>query len=372
MAKRYSRKFKVIFSLDYEIHGNGDGDPMYLMIEPTWQLLKLLETHGAKLTVFADVAQISKFKEYMEETGVDKFHYKKIKEQLQYCISNGHDVQLHIHSSFFNSHYNGEKWVQTWDEYNLAGLPFTSIDNYIKRGKSLLESILKPISPDYICNIFRAANWSMQPSSNILKALKSNGFKMDSSVYKWGKQIGNVNYDYTQAFHQILPYPASFKNINEVDLESEIFEVPIFCQPKTIMSFITPIRVYRATRALFHKHEKAEKAKGVASQKADNNLGVMNRIKRMVSFVISKHPRKLDFNQLSSKQQVTELRKIQKKYSGFELEVPIVFIGHSKTFIKQNERILKKVLNYVKEQSDFSYVLYGDLKLETYRKYHAE
>jgi peptidoglycan/xylan/chitin deacetylase (PgdA/CDA1 family) len=372
MAKMYSGKFKVIFSLDYEIHGNGDGDPMYLMIEPTWRLLKILETYGAKLTVFADVAQISKFKEYMEETGVDKFHFKKIKEQLQYCISNGHDVQLHIHSSFINSYYNGEKWAQYWDDYNLAGLPYETINRYIKKGKKLLEEILIPVCPNYTCNTFRAANWSMQPGKNILKALKSNGFKIDSSVYKWGKQTGNVNYDYTNAYHQIIPYPVSFENINRIDLDSEIFEVPIFCQQKTITSFITLIRVYRATRALFHRHRKAKNSSNNHTQESVKKPGILDRIKKMVNFAISKHPRKLDFNQLSSKQQITELSIIQEKYSGFEIDVPIVFIGHSKTFIKHNERVLKKVLNYVKEQNGFSYILYGDLKLETYRQYHAK
>ena len=49
---------KLIFTLDYEIHGNGDGDPFELMVEPTNRLMDLLDEYGAKLVIFADVAEI--------------------------------------------------------------------------------------------------------------------------------------------------------------------------------------------------------------------------------------------------------------------------------------------------------------------------
>ena len=38
--------YKLYFTLDYEIHGNGDGDPMALMVEPTYRLMSLLEKYG--------------------------------------------------------------------------------------------------------------------------------------------------------------------------------------------------------------------------------------------------------------------------------------------------------------------------------------
>ena len=40
---------------------------------------------------------------------------------------------------------------------------------------------------------FRAANWSMMPSENILKVLTKLDFKIDSSLYKWGvKREGKI------------------------------------------------------------------------------------------------------------------------------------------------------------------------------------
>ena len=49
---------QIIFSSDYEIHGNGTGSPYKLMIEPTYRNLDLFDEHGAKLTIIAEVVEI--------------------------------------------------------------------------------------------------------------------------------------------------------------------------------------------------------------------------------------------------------------------------------------------------------------------------
>ena len=107
---------KVIFTLDYEIHGNGDGCPYELMVEPTERLMKLLEEYGAKLTIMADVAEILKFREYRDQTGEDKFHYEAIAGQLKDAIRQRHDAQLHLHASYFNAKYRNRRWEQDWSD----------------------------------------------------------------------------------------------------------------------------------------------------------------------------------------------------------------------------------------------------------------
>jgi len=74
---------RIIFTLDYEIHGNGDGSPLALMVEPTNRLFNLFDEYGAKLTIMADVAEILKFKEYKEKVGRDDYHYDVITDQLR-------------------------------------------------------------------------------------------------------------------------------------------------------------------------------------------------------------------------------------------------------------------------------------------------
>ena len=67
-------KYRLLFTLDYEIHGNGDGKPLSLMVEPTLRLMNLLEEYGQRVTIMADVAEILAFKRYLNETGRDDFH----------------------------------------------------------------------------------------------------------------------------------------------------------------------------------------------------------------------------------------------------------------------------------------------------------
>ena len=126
-------KYHLIFTLDYEIHGNGDGNPLSLMVEPTERLMKLLEKYGQKLTIMADVAEILSFRRYYEQTGRDDFHVLEIEDQLKEAVQRGHDVQLHIHSSWFKAEWNGKKWDQCIEEYNMAALPQERIDRMVGR-----------------------------------------------------------------------------------------------------------------------------------------------------------------------------------------------------------------------------------------------
>ena len=338
------KKYNLIFTLDYEIHGNGDGSPFALMIEPTYRLLNLLEKHDAKLTILADVAEILCFKQYYERTGTDLFSYKDIVAQLQETIKRGHDVQLHIHSSYFKAQYDGKSWVQFWPEYNMASLKYERIDEMIKMSKSFLEDILKPVKPDYTCSVFRAANWSMMPTSTIYKALVDNGILSDTSVYKGGRQNGNVDYNYTNAFSHLYAYKANASDINVRDDNGALMEFPIYTEMRYFWSFITPIRAFRMIRAKFHKHQ-SNSNKSINSKNSNQTKSPFFR----------KSPWKLDFNQASGRQLINALKRIRKQTKSKSSTIDIVLIGHSKTFISYNEKTLEKFLYWTNKQNDISF-----------------
>lgn len=342
-------KFNLIFTLDYEIHGNGDGSPYDLMVEPTYRLMDLLEKYGFQLTILADIAEIFCFKNYYETTGDDKFFYKQIAEQLQEAIRRGHDVQLHIHSSYFKSQYKDTSWQQYWPEYNMAALPLERIDEMVKMSKNYLETLLQPINPNYECHVFRAANWSMMPTENIYQALVNNGIKIDTSVYKGGRQKGNVDYDYTNAYSTLYSYKASQTNINNHDPNGRLTEYPIYTEMRSFLAFVSILRIFRMIRAKFHKHTIVQNSS--ASQAIKDNPKKMS----LRSFFI-KSPWKLDFNQGTGKQLINALKRIRRKYKRHE-NTSVVLIGHSKTFVPYNEHTLEKFLKWAARQKDIS----GDL-----------
>ena len=201
----------------------------------------------------ADVAEILKFKEYKDIYGRDDYYYDAIVEQLRHAIKGGHDVQLHIHSSYFKARYDNRRWVQDWSEYNFAGLPFERMDWMVRTGKEFLETLLRPTDPGYRCKAFRAANWSVSPSANVVRALVQNGIEIDTSVFKYGRRNGIVTFDYSRAYSPIVPWRAKEDDICSRDDTSRLWELPIYSEKRWIGAFLTSNRIYRVLTSWPHR-----------------------------------------------------------------------------------------------------------------------
>jgi len=335
--------YNIIFTLDYEIHGNGEGDPLELLIEPTDRMLDLFDQYGARLTIMADVAEILKFKQYKDENGFDKFHYDLITKQLKRAVETGHDVQLHLHSSFYNALYSDGCWRQDYSEYDLANLNPERLESIIRDGKKYLEELLQDADKTYKCIAFRAANWSMQPSKNIVTALVNNRIKIDTSVFKFGKRKGLVSFDYSDANNEIISWKASSEDICKKDENGELLEIPIYCEKRSVMAFISLNRFYRVLMSSRHKLGKNE-IQDYSEKKLNS---IRSNLINKLSIPFRKHAWKMDFNQCSGRQLINALKRIEKKYAGYEKDISVVLIGHSKLFNKINEISLIPFLKYL-------------------------
>lgn len=357
---------KVIFTLDYEIYGNGDGSPYDLMIAPTYRILRLFEKYGARLTIMADMAEIIKFRDYRDSASVDLFNYNLIENQLKYAIGAGHDVQLHLHPSFFNSVYERGSWKQDYSEYDLSSLPIDRIDEIISLTKSSLENLLKQVVPDYRCYVFRAANWSMQPSNNIVRALKKNGFEVDTSVFKYGKRNELVKFDYSKAHNEIIPWPASENDICMYDGTSTLFEIPIYCENRYIFSFLSINRIVGSFQERFHKLDSSKANLADKRNNEEDDRALINGF--IPSLLTQKYAWKMDFNKCTGKQLIKSIEKINKKYRNSEYNIPLVLIGHSKLFNAINERSLKPFLEFIAENnSDYSFGTFKTIDISYFK-----
>ncbi|HEX3857597.1 MAG TPA: hypothetical protein VHY30_09910 [Verrucomicrobiae bacterium] len=335
---------KILFTLDYEIHGNGEGNPHELMVEPTDRLLRLFDEYGAKLTIMADIAEILKFKEFAEQNGRDGYHYRAIVAQLQNAVRGGHDVQLHIHASYFNAQHDGKKWAQDWSEYDFAGLSLERLDEIVRLGKSELESLLQPVNPDYRCFVFRAANWSVNPGRNVIKALLNNGIKADTSIFKYGRRKGIVSFDYSAADSELVPWRVGEDDLCSRDDGGRLWEFPIYCENRWIGAFLSPNRLYRVAQSRQHRiseNPSAPVANGLPT--SAKNTGLLDKL----SVMTKKHAWKADFNQCTGRQLIGALRRAEQRYSNGSDNLPFVLIGHSKLFNRVNEKSLRPFLEFV-------------------------
>ena len=338
----------VIFTLDYEIHGNGQGCPRALMVEPTDRLLRLFDEYGAKLTIMADVAEIMKFREHKDAHGRDTYHYDAIADQLRRAIETGHDVQMHIHSSYFNARLENGRWAQDWSEYDFASLPYERMNWMVSTGKQFLESLLRPVDPDYRCVAFRAANWSVSPSRNVVLALVENGIEIDTSVFKYGRRNGIVAFDYSHADSPIAPWPVKDEDICVRDDRGLLWEVPIYSERRWLGAFVTPGRVYRAIAGWRHKLAQ-EATPGRPAGRVPSSAAR----RRWMSAVLERHAWKADFNQCGGRQLINALRRAARRYDGEASGyLPFVLIGHSKLFTRRNERTVRPFLAHSASHPD--------------------
>ena len=348
-------KYNLIFTLDYEIHGNGDGQPLELMVEPTYRLMTLLEKYNQRVTIMADVAEILCFKRYADDTGRDDYHVAEIEVQLRNAIKRGHDVQLHVHSSYFKARYKNGAFDQCIEEYNMAALPIERIDEMVRQCVEYLETLLKPIKKDYKVWLFRAANWSMMPTENLYRVLVRYGITHDTSMYKGGCQGGNVCYDYREAYDNLFAYPASMTDINKRDEEGTLIELPIYTEMRPFWDFVTPMRIFRMVRAKFHKHKKND-ASAESYDVKDNSTPLnekrLNRTnekdysKLTLKSFFRLNPLKMDFNQVNARGLRRMMTNVMKRAENNE-NVDVVLIGHSKTFLPYNEKTLEPFLKWV-------------------------
>lgn len=352
--------FHVIFTLDYEIHGNGQGSPRDLMIRPTWDLLNQFNKYGAKLTILADVAEILKFREYYEEHGQDDYHYGEIVRQLKHAVVTGHDVQLHFHSSYVEAEYTHNHWKQNWEEFDLASLPYSRICDLINMGKKFLEEVLVPVKADYACYVFRAVNWSMQPSKNIVRALIENGLTIDTSVFKYGRRTGRVNFDYTHVPSDLVPWRVSELDICQRDPDGKLHEVPIYAERRPIIAFLSLNRLYRVLQTCSHRH-RPNAMDGNGEARSGSKLATL------ADLLLQKHAWKADFNQCSGYQLINALKRAEQTYQDAKIDFPFVLIGHSKSFTRLNELSLGPFLRFVASHPErFAFATFANIDVTNF------
>jgi hypothetical protein len=361
---------KVIFTLDYEIHGNGDGDPKALMIEPTRRMMDLFERYGAKLTIMADVAEILKFREYNELRGRDDYHYQAIADQLCEAIRRGHDVQLHLHASYFNAEFKDGRWQQDWSEYNFAALPFHRLNEIVRTGKEYLENLLKPVDPAYACTVFRAANWAVSPSGNVVRALLNNGIHIDTSVFKYGRREGIVNFDYSHAPSELVPWRVDEEDICRRNDAGKLVEIPIYCEPRWIGAFLTPNRIRRALMNHAHPMDGGHLETGGADPKSPSQQRVLLA---KLCLLTKRHAWKADFNQCTGRQLSEALNRASRNHDcGVSQLLPFVLIGHSKLFGRTNESSLSPFLEHVAQNPGrFRFGVFGGIGTAPHFRHEA-
>src|SRR5277367_1637817 len=172
---------ECIFSLDYEIYGDGSGSLRDLVVDPTARLLEIFDKWGVRFVNFVEVSEF----EAIEAAGSDSA-VQLVNQQVRGMRRSGHEIALHLHPQWYNARFERGRWQLDYSEYNVCNLPQIRIAEIADRAVAHLKYMVD--DPQFAPISFRAGNWLFQPTETAARELSRKGIRIDSSVFKGGFQ----------------------------------------------------------------------------------------------------------------------------------------------------------------------------------------
>lgn len=298
---------ECIFTIDYEIYGNGEGSLDELVYVPAHKLMDIFEKADAKIVVFVEAAELEKIEVFDSDPAINK-----VKHQVQELHNKGHEIALHLHPQWCNAHYHHGKWELDYSEYNLCALPKERIAEIVDRSITYLRTILA--ASDFTPLSFRAGNWLLQPTVTAAKVLAGHGIKIDSSVFKGGMQH-QYKLDYRRAAGN--GYFWKFQDdVNSHDPNGALLEIPIYARMVPFWKMATAKRV------------------GLQQKGSSGSRTAKQRLYRLQDMARFWHPLKFDFCRMTINELTRMLDTVIKEdQQDPKLFRPIVAIGHTKDLV---------------------------------------
>lgn len=295
---------EFIFTVDYEIYGNGEGSLRELVYEPMEKLRSVFAKWDVPLVAFIEAAELEMIERHNADIAIND-----VRRQIRNLFSDGHEIGLHLHPQWCNGQYINKKWDLDYSEYNLCILPRERISEIVGRSIKYLRDVLG--SPDFTPLSFRAGNWLFQPTEVISDVLKKKGIKIDSSVFKGGLQRKH-NLDYRDTLGNGFYWQFS-RDVTEPDADGAMLEIPIYTE-------MVPFW-------------KMAKAKRIGLQRKNLSAATTGRFDHFLDYLRPMYPLKLDFCRMAKDEFMSMIERVIEYGSHSGAYMPVVIIGHTKDLI---------------------------------------
>jgi len=300
---------ECIFTIDYEIYGNGQGNLRELVYEPAKKLADIFRHADARFVAFVEVAEL----EMIEAKATDGA-IEMVKEQIRQFHKEGFEIGLHLHPQWYNARWENGTWLLDYSEYNLCTLKRERIDWMVRKAVAYLRDLLResgftPIS-------FRAGNWLLQPSGIAAAVLAEKGIKVDSSVFKGGL-LRSHGLDYRPSLKNGY-YWRFMQDVNINEAEGRLLEIPTFTRLVPFWQMATGKRL-------------ALQRKGKASARQAASPSLRQQFCKLLEVIRHRYPLKFDFCRMTFHElRATIDSVIRDDQKTPELFKPLVAIGHTK------------------------------------------
>ena len=217
----------LAFVDDWELSGDGSGDPHELQFAPMRRLVEIYNAHGIRGSFNAEVLQQFTFRKFQDQHPELKPLADAWDDSIRETFRQGHDVQLHIHPQWSSPEYQDGKWKLNGD-WSILNYSAEDARALIATGKEYLENLLRPIDPNYASVSFRSGSWCIAPSPFMLSLLAEFGIVFDMSIVGGVRyQTRRIELDYSNCEEDFLPYYPVMSDARRVSDKPE----PIVCLP---------------------------------------------------------------------------------------------------------------------------------------------
>jgi hypothetical protein len=223
-------KIHLALTDDWEVRGNGSGDPRVVQFAPMRQLMAIYEKHGVVGSFNTELMQQMTFRRLQDQHPELKPIADEWDEMVIQAFRRGHDIQPHVHPQWSQAEYLSDlKWRLSGD-WSILKYPREEMRCMLAAAQKYLESLLRPINASYKCVSYRAGSRTIAPSPHALGVLRELGFIFDQSMcdglYCKSKHI---EVDYRQCDEGFVPYYPKMDDARRLSQQQEaIICVPTF------------------------------------------------------------------------------------------------------------------------------------------------
>jgi hypothetical protein len=318
---------------DWELRGDGSGDPEQLQFEPLRKLLRIYEDNGVRSTFNVEVMQQLTFREFQTKAPELKPLADEWDDAVRDAFRRGQDIQLHIHPQWSNATYHDSKWHLSGD-WALPRHDVKIARSMLERGKHYLESLLQPLDSNYKCVSFRSGSSCIAPSSFALSLLVQLGIVFDMSIVG-GLRVNtrNLQMDYSQCEESFLPFYPRLDDARKVSDKAE----PIICVP-IFHFYLSRVQTFKQVTTKIGEKLGADRSPSNGegySQQQWAEVGRSSRFKRAYDKAIKPcltgKYMVADLSQMNYpalKEMLAAIRS-RARQSGLS-ELPVILTGHSK------------------------------------------
>jgi hypothetical protein len=332
----------LAFVDDWEVRGNGTGDPRVLQFEPMRKLVNIFNNYGIRGSFNAEVMQQLAYRNLQTRFPELKPIADEWEEVVTETFRQGHDIQLHLHPQWRDATYEGHGNWKLQGDWSIINYPREETRAMLSFGKQYLETLLRKIDPAYTCVSFKAGSWCAAPSDSYLPTLSELGFVFDMSIVAGIRcDTPQVKLDYTKCEEPFVPYYPDMKDARRVARSVQ----PIVCIPMNSFSwarFALLARDFRKARTLLQRKIRAfgnsNKAAPPASRgrsgdewKNKDERGVLGLTRRLVRRYVIGQTRVSDLAQLDYRMMCQMMAHIRRQAARSGLaRVPVILENHTK------------------------------------------